>query len=1303
MDPVIVPALALVATKIGLAMLKGEQGGFSLGAGANSLLDIVADVGKDKIWACAEKRLLQRLRSPGEALHNHHLTTAVGESIKLVILKAAEEPALVDFKSELKKVAAAASGMWTALAEAKKPELAQLSDARLTELVAVPASSRSTLTVLDVPTWETFLHASGGSKDSPIHLPAEVVTNVADRLHRTLPQALVEVLKHDAEHGGAAFAGLQLLIFGELLAVCLDIRSSQQAQQEFIKSTAADAATRHAELVEKLDRLAKQVAIQSEEVFARLSETNRREFRKEGIRQDEILQSFWQLKMSIYLPFRPVEDRENFGDEKIPDSFRPSRSEYREGLVHRPTLASGVEQSLARGGFALVRGEGASGKTVLALAIALDERFRDHTAYYLDLTDRDEDDAEAIEKLRTLAADRVLFIVDNVHLNERAALDVFEAWKANPQGSRLLMLGRHVETGPDLEGLQPLLGGIGPAEVFSLQVETRDLVGAFNRLARRTGTHVVVPTPPPEAQVAWLKLFQGSLVFFSAAIKNKLAELMRGHWPLTRDDARVYVRRKYLEGEEISEQERNCLLRVAVFARLELSASEEMLGWPQLDHSLKHGLVYRSVHGGQFTRYRLSHPGLGDLLLSASGDLLEERQVCIEAAQRSPFAGTYLAGRLLLLGRTEAAQEVLRAAVRQSNALESFTESGLQHLHALCRWAERLGILSEARQLGQWDQQVALLAAQAGRTPLQNLASFLCYARETPELKGLFAAVAKQLDAGKLAARAEAKETSLANLASFLRYARGTPELKGLFATVAKQLDAGKLTAIAEAKETSLADLASFLRYARETPELKGLFATVAKRLDAKKLAMQADRSPLHFLANFLSYARETPELKGLFATVAKQLDAEKLAAIAEAKETSLTDLASFLRYARETPELKALFAAVVKQLDAGKLAVQADRSPLDFLASFLTYARETPELKGLFAEVVKRMDAVQLAAHAEHTPLDSLASFLRYAEKTGELKVVFAAVMAKLAQPDAITALARNACTEPLPHLLSFLRTSSLGSAVVGAIPLTTWVAARSVARDEQPGYLAELFKVLNKFGRPELAEAPAAALLRVPDPALWHSSPVGLHHLTHALRLGRAVGREVIAKFLEAVVTPEWLRAQYEYSTAYPGATAGALFAVWGLDEPAFLEHFLRELPRDLVSQSLARFYSADAEEAGGILSLLGFAELADLPVNATGVRWPPAVPVTVSDTLTSISAPVVLSWLGLRAMARYRPDQLKLPPATGNRVLTLWRNSQSPTPRHAALNCWMIAWLERCASAGWVLLPDNSRLQLETPVAG
>jgi hypothetical protein len=1176
MDPIVVYGLPLIATKLAVAILKGEQkaqqGGLSLGAGADVLLDMIADISKDAIWARAEKRLLQRLCSPSEALHNHHLTTAVGTSIKLVILKATEDSDLADFKPELAKVAEAASGLWTALAEAKKPELAQLSDDKLIALAAVPASSRAGLTALDVPTWENFLRTSGGSKDSPIHLPGAVFAKVADRLYRTFPQALVEVLKDDAEHGGAAFAGLQLLIFGELIAVCLDVRKSQEAQRELIESVIVDSNTRHAELVEKLDRLAKQVATQSAAVFSRLSVASRREFRDEGIRQDETVRHLWQLKTEAHLPFRPVEDRENFGDEMIPDSFRPSRSEYREGLVYRPILADDVEQSLEQTGFALVRGKGASGKTVLALTIALGERFRGHTAYYLDLTDRGKDDAEAVQKLRTLAADQVLFIVDNVHLNERVALDLLEAWRANSQGSCLLMLGRHVEKGPDLEGRQPLLGGIGPAEVFLLEVAAVDLVGTFSRLIRRTGTHVVVPIPPPPAQAAWMKLFQGSLVFFSAAVKSKLADLMHGNWALSPDDACAYVRRKYLDAKDVSKEERDSLLRVAVFARLEISASEDVLGWPHLEHSIKHGLVYRLVCGGRYTRYRLSHPGLGDLLLSAAGHPLNECEIWEQAAQRSPLDGVSIADTLLRLGKTEAGMDVLRTTLQQPKALEDITKSGLEIFHSLCRRAAESNLLTEVEQLapvGRWGPVLT---------------------------------------------------------------------------------DA--------VKRSSLHGLTHFLRYARETPQLKGLFAAAARQLDARELAVQAAQSSFEGLTAFLVFARGTPELTGLF-------------------------------------------EAVVKQLDIGKLAAHAEQSSFGGITTFLVHARGTPELRSLFLAVIKQLDSGNIAAQAKRSPIEQLTYFLIQAEKISELKILFEEVLAKLAQPEMITALARNACTAPLPHLVSFLRNTSLAPAVVQAIDRASWDAARRKELGAQADFVHSLFQVLNKFNRPDLAEAPALALLESPNPLLWHDHAVGLHQVTQTLRLGRAVGFEARQKFLEVVVTPEWLRSAYR--TANLGGIAAALFAIRSLWEPEVLEYFLRELPSDLLSRSLSRLYGADAQEANQILSLLGVSDLLGLPVNTTGVRWPPSVQLKVPETLTTMSVPIVLLMLGFRTMAKCRPDRIVLPAKLGNRLLELWRQSKHNTKQSEALNQWMIAWLERCASAGWVLLPDNSNLLLETPVPG
>jgi hypothetical protein len=174
--------------------------------------------------------------------------------------------------------------------------------------------------------------------------------------------------------------------------------------------------------------------------------------------------------------------------------------------------------------------------------------------------------------------------------------------------------------------------------------------------------------------------------------------------------------------------------------------------------------------------------------------------------------------------------------------------------------------------------------------------------------------------------------------------------------------------------------------------------------------------------------------------------------------------------------------------------------------------------------------------------------------------------------------------------------------------------------------------------------------------------------------------------------VVTPQWLGAQYR--TAKFGSIAAALFAVRSLWEPEALDHFLRELPPGLVSEALSRLYEADAQETAQILSLLGIIDLVDFPVKTSGVRWPRHVLVALPETLTGITTPSMLVWLGFRAMAKHRPDRVVMPAVLGNRVLELWRLAEHKTKQSEALAQWMVAWLERCASAGWVLLPDSSR---------
>jgi hypothetical protein len=83
-------------------------------------------------------------------------------------------------------------------------------------------------------------------------------------------------------------------------------------------------------------------------------------------------------------PFRLIEHAQIFGSPRI-EAFAPTKEEYTKGLVHRPELTSVVEDRLESIGWALVRGRGASGKTVLATQIALGPQFQAGSVFYLDL------------------------------------------------------------------------------------------------------------------------------------------------------------------------------------------------------------------------------------------------------------------------------------------------------------------------------------------------------------------------------------------------------------------------------------------------------------------------------------------------------------------------------------------------------------------------------------------------------------------------------------------------------------------------------------------------------------------------------------------------------------------------------------------------------------------------------------------------------------------------------------------------------------------------------------------------------
>jgi len=230
-----------------------------------------------------------------------------------------------------------------------------------------------------------------------------------------------------------------------------------------------------------------------------------------------------------------------------------------------------------------------------------------------------------------------------------------------------------------------------------LEVRPDDLAGVFLRLARR---YLSSPDysfkPPQEMLQCWHDLFGGDLIAFSAAAVQRIKQLTRSDWQLQAQDAEEYVRETYLEG--INEAERLNLLRMAVLAQLEVDVSKEAIELASIRPFLRNGLVHRLRRGRnvQYDLYRLVHPGLGDLLLTAAGYSAEELNQFVSdqfryVAQRNPFIGMQIAIRLEFANREQEAISFLKDIVASDQRLVSFlTAPSLQYLRSKSEQLVRL-------------------------------------------------------------------------------------------------------------------------------------------------------------------------------------------------------------------------------------------------------------------------------------------------------------------------------------------------------------------------------------------------------------------------------------------------------------------------------------------------------------------------------------------------------------------------------------------------------------------------------------
>lgn len=929
--------------------------------------------------------------------------------------------------------------------------------------------------------------------------------------------------------------------------------------------------------------------------------------------------------------------------------FIPSHIEYENGLVYRPADAERVVVCLNNPGRVLVEGVGASGKSVLAWLLALEACREGRPSYYLDLA-RINDDDTAIdngleEDLLRFSHPSVLFILDNIHRNERKAEKVIAAWDGMGASQRpqLLLLARKLKTGRGSAFAKVEI------PIITLRARQAELQGVYRRLIwRRTGRSAFAE-PPPNVLNEWVATFGGDplsentttdLIAFSAAVLKRLPDLLRERWTLREEDAVDEIREAYLK--KLNEGEVRNITRLAVLAEVELPLAESALFDPRAAFDVtcrQLGLVFRDETTGRESHvsYRFAHPALGRLFLAASFDQIDIEREQLVVAIAYPDIGFALSHLLVGRGLRSRARAVL-ARMSLLEAKRLFSVSHLGTLHGALHLMEGLGLNTDLIEI------VRTASDSVGRSYLVDLTL----------------------------------RTQLQHIQAFLAYTEKKTELRPLF---------------------------------------EGLCAAVEKPEYLPLLIERAISSPLVDIQRFLAYAQYKHELEVVFDALCDALGKdENLATLVNSAVHGQTHvLHSFLVLASESMVLRSAFHALSRELVKPKnldpLIESALRTSPHLVKGFLAYAERRIELTVIFDAIcdafTKDQNLQSVVNGAVRTRLESLPSLLTYAENTPKLSAFFDAVYDKLRMEVNWSVLVARLTASRLDHLIPILTSidtaRGLWRAAILAIDLAEW--DRAHVRVDVPTMVA--FKPFQRLvaanGRPELAVAPALAMIRTTEPSVWHAQNIGLGCVFDVLEVAASVATcEEIRCFLDMIGTKRWIEEQFaQYANAE--TLADGLLKLAGKLPPGLMQRLTPPCLVDRVIKELSILPPGEFDAWAAPLALLGATVLLDLPTRPLEVSWPDPTDsraiielLVPSPESTTMSPLQIGLWLGIREMVNSRDDVVSVRPEYGEHILTRWQaidRSEGASFSKSHIDIQMITWLEKCRAAGWRLVKENN----------
>lgn len=690
----------------------------------------------------------------------------------------------------------------------------------------------------------------------------------------------------------------------------------------------------------------------------------------------------------------------DFRQEGEDVTFRPSWEEFKNGLVHRPTIVDQLKSILKAQNWAWLCGQTATGKTTVALHVALETATPARPALHLDLAD-DPNVSTAIDEIRSAAITTPLFIIDNVHVNPRAAATILRRWQENRSLSSMLLIGWPIdEKNRHLIAYKP--------GCLYVEIGEDDLEGIYKTLRRR-----LRPTEPsilsPTAAVI-TSLFKlrggGNLIDF----QNTAVTVLRSNRDVSIEKMAVedYLRERYLD--DCTSDERSDLMRLALFSELGMAVPNQCFV-SRFERALSIGIVRESTHGqfAQHIRFRLWHQSLGGALLSVNKNPLDRSGEFLRASMASSFFAGQVSQRLWRDQELELSRSILRQSISSASGIPGLFGDNLSSAERILKLLDESGVstftesaTSLTREAVARDLEKKLLA-----TPVGDLSNFLGFVAKGNDLKPLYEMVVKALvdatcDPADNRLVYLIARTPLGSLASFLEFSSKRKELEPLVHTLNNELvtESEKVPEtswlIAQMWKTPLEQLANFLEFCAKQQSLEAVHKRLADLLltetqmplEQNRLLSRALATPLDHLSRFLKVCSELPTLN-LIAARLETLLSEQPQLVAKAMlNTRFVQIAPLLTVA---PQLGTAMLQVITDEEWQHSLPQMSQSPVTGFGPFSTRLR----LLGFSDKAVTIATALVARAdpadwHKIWKGVNNLSHVLRYADVSDIEKLHF-------------------------------------------------------------------------------------------------------------------------------------------------------------------------------------------------------------------------------------------------------------------------------------------------------------------------